>query len=262
MTSRALRPGRRAFWKGALRFLVLAVGVVPLILLRHKIAAAFTRSAMKSRGLLCKDITANVPLALRLDEVRLAPMRCRMNEGAVHSIHFKTTVVVKLDGLEPASVHTDAIDIDLRSRAHPKVELNVMGDLMSIGGFDEPLVELIFDGASMSLRGLPTFSCAHMNVTRTGEPLAILHDVQIRPHTGGTRIIARSAKLEGCSDLVGPVHLDLWVTAKRAGGTVAFANGLHADVAATQLAGPHPEVDFAIVPSSLAGRHRAERYQH
>lgn len=239
----------------------VVVLLVVTTFLRHQIAAAVARHELEQRGLSCEAVSVNVPLAIPPRTVRLEPMRCTMRKGAMRSLAFKTSVGVNLDGFEPGRIHASDIDIDLRTRPHRDVELNFLGDLMSIGGFDDVIVDLILDSASLPLRDLPRVSCARMNLTRDGAPVATLRHVRIEARTGGTLITARSAEIEGVSDLLGTARFELWVNATHARGAVTSPSGFHAEVKAVRLASPNPEFQFAIgaLSASREPQHRPRR---
>jgi len=82
-------------------------------------------------------------------------MRCESDEGPLQSIELKAPIYDELEGLGIGLVHSESVTIALRAQAHRDVELNALGDMTRVVGFDEPAVEMMPHSAQMSARKGP-----------------------------------------------------------------------------------------------------------
>src|SRR5450432_4659861 len=182
---------RRVLWIVA----IVAAGLVALLVggwwLRSPIASFVATRVMESQGLSCNPVQVRVPAALPPSPIQLAPMRCESNEGPLQSIEFRTPLYVDLEGLGVGLVHSESLTVVLRAQPHRDVELNTLGDMTRIVGFDEPAVEMMFDSAQMSTRKVPPFFVSRASVFRADRAIATLRDMRVTPMPTWMSVSAR-----------------------------------------------------------------------
>ena len=236
---------RRVLWIVA----IVAAAIVALLVggwwLRNPIASFVATRAMKSQGLSCNPVQVRVPSALPPSPIQLAPMRCESNEGPLQSIEFHTPLYVDLEGLGIGLVHSESVTIALRAQAHRDVELNSLGDMTRIVGFDEPAVEMMFDSAQMSTRTVPIFVVSRANVLRAGRSIATLRDMRVTPVQTGMSISARDVRVNQASAL-GDASLIMTASPDRVLVDVHFQSNLRAKVTAEHMRALRPSVRFEI----------------
>ena len=213
--------------------------------LRNPIASFVATRGMESQGLSCNPVQVRVPSALPPSPIQLAPMRCESNEGPLQSIEFHTPLYVDLEGLGIGLVHSESVTIALRAQAHRDVELNTLGDMTRIVGFDEPAVEMMFDSAQMSTRKVPPFVVSRANVLRASRSIATLRDMHITPTRTGMSISSRDVRVNQAAAL-GDASLMMTASPDRVVVDVHFQSNLRAKVTAEHMRALLPNVRFEI----------------
>jgi hypothetical protein len=236
---------RRVLWIVA----IVAAGLGALLVggwwLRNPIASFVATRVMESQGLSCNPVQVQVPSALPPSPIQLAPMRCESNAGPLQSIEFRAPLYVDLDGLGIGLVHSESVTIALRAQAHRDVELNTLGDMTRIVGFDEPAVEMMFDSAQMSTRKVPLFLVSRANVLRAGRSIATLRDMRVTPMQTGMSMSSRDVRVDQASAL-GDASLMMTATPDRVLVDVHFQSNLRAKVTAEHMRALRPNVRFEI----------------
>jgi hypothetical protein len=236
---------RRVLWIVAIVAAVLVALLVGGWWLRNPIASFVATRVMESQGLSCSPVQVRVPSALPPSPIQLAPMRCESNEGPLQSVEFHAPLYVDLEGLGLVLVHSDSVTIALRAQAHRDVELNALGDMTRIVGFDEPAVEMMFDSAQMSTRKVPPFLVSRANVLRAGRLIATLRDMRVTPMQTGMSISSRDVRVDQASAL-GDASLMMTASPDRVLVDVHFQSNLRAKVTAEHMRALRPSVRFEI----------------
>jgi hypothetical protein len=213
--------------------------------LRDPIASFVATRGLEGQGLSCTRVLVQVPAAWPPSPIQLAPMRCESNEGPLQSIEFHTPLYVDLDGFGVGLVHSESVTIAHRAQAHRDVELNTLGDITRIAGFDEPAIEMLFDAAQMSARKVPTFFVSHANVLRAGRLVAKLRDMRVTPMPIGMSISSPDVQVAQASAL-GDASLTMTASPDRVLVDVHFKSNLNAKVTAEHMRATRPSVRFEI----------------
>ena len=183
---------RRVLWIVAIVVAVLVALLAGGWWLRDPLASFVATRGMESQGLSCTRVLVQIPAALPPSPIQLAPMRCESKEGPLQSIEFHAPLYVDLEGLGIGLVHSESVTIAHRAQAHRDVELNTLGDITRIAGFDEPAIEMLFDAAQMSARKIPPFFVSHATVLRAGRLVARLrHACHTDAHRDGDFVARR-----------------------------------------------------------------------
>jgi hypothetical protein len=236
---------QRVLWIVAIVTALLVALLMGAWWLSDPIASFVATRAMKSQGLSCNPVQVRVPSALPPSPIQLAPMRCESNEGPLQSIEFHTPLYVDLEGLGIGLVHSESVTIALRAQTHRDVELNSLGDMTRIVGFDEPAVEMMFDSAQMSTRTVPHFFVSRANVLRADRSIATLRDMRVTPVQTGMSISARDMRVNQASAL-GDASLKMTSSPDRVLVDVHFQSNLRAKVTAEHMRAARPKVSFEI----------------
>jgi hypothetical protein len=236
---------RRAVW-----IIAIVVGVVVALLLggwwlRDPIASFFATRGLESQGLSCSLVQVQVPSALPPSPIELAPMRCESNSGPLQSIEFHTPLYVDLKGFGIGLVHSESVTIIHRAQAHRDVELNTLGDITHIAGFDEPAIEMLFDAAQMSARKVPQFFVSQAKVLRAGRLIATLRDMRVTPMPNGMSISSPDVRVAQAAAL-GDASLMMTASPDRVVVDVQFQSNLRAKVTAEHMQAVRPNVRFEI----------------
>ena len=246
---------RRISWIVAIVAAVLVALLVGGWWLRDPIASFVATRVMESQGLSCNPVQVRVPSALPPSPIQLAPMRCESNEGPLQSIEFHAPLYVDLEGLGIGLVHSESVTIALRAQAHRDVELNTLGDMTRIVGFDEPAVEMMFDSAQMSTRKVPPFLVSRAIVLRAGRLIATLRDMRVTPRQTGMSISARDVRVNQAAAL-GDASLTMTASPDRVVVDVHFQSNLRAKVTAEHMRALRPNVRFEIAVGESGSRAR------
>jgi len=236
---------RRVLWIVAIVAAVLVALLAGGWWLRNPIASFVATRVMESQGLSCNPVQVRIPSALPPSPIQLAPMRCESSEGPLQSIVFHAPLYVDLEGLGIGLVHSESVTIALRAQPHRNVELNTLGDMTRIVGFDEPAVELMFDSAQMSARKVPPFRVSRANVLRAGQSIATLRDMRVSPMQTGMSISSGDMRVNQASAL-GDASLVMTASPDRVLVDVHFQSNLRAKVTAEHMRALRPNVRFEI----------------
>lgn len=236
---------RRILWIVAIVAAVFVVLVVGAWLLRNPIASFVATRVMHGQGLSCDPVQVRIPFALPPSLIELAPMHCESSDGPLQSVDFHGPLYVDLNGLGIGLVHTESIIIALRARPHRGVELNRLGDMTKIAGFDEPAVELMFDSAQMSAQKVPPFLASRATVLRAGETITTLRDLRVTAMQEGMSISAARMRVNQAAAL-GDASLKMTATPDRVAVDVHFHSNLTAKVTAEHMRAPRPKIGFEI----------------
>jgi hypothetical protein len=228
---------------------IIAAALVAVLLgawwLRDPIASLIATRVTEGQGLSCSLVQVEVPSAWPPSPIQVAPMRCESKEGPLQSIEFRAPVYVDLQGLGIGLVHSESVTVALRAQAHRDVELNALGDMTRIVGFDEPAVEMMFDSAQMSTRKVPPFLVARANVLRAGRLIATLHEMRVEPTQTGMSVSSRDVRVEQAAAL-GDASLVMTASPDRVHVDVHFQSNLRAEVTAEHMRALRPSVRFEI----------------
>ena len=246
----ARSPRRNVVRRSAQLWIVALVAAVVVLVaacwwLRDPIASFVATRGIESQGLSCSLVQVDVPSTLPPTPIRLAPLRCESKEGPLQSIEFHAPLYVDLKGFGIGLVHSESVTIAMRARAHRDVELNTLGDMTHILGFDEPAVEMMFNAAQMSARNAPPFLASRATVLREGRLLATLRDMRVLSMQPGMSVSSPDIRVEQASALG---HASLMMTANpdRVVVNVHFQSNVRATVTAEHMRAPRPSVRFEV----------------
>jgi hypothetical protein len=245
----------RVLWIVAVIAAVLVALLVAGWWLRDPIASFVATRVMESQGLSCTRVLVQVPSSMPPSPIQLAPMRCESAEGPLQSIEFHSPLYVDLDGLGIGLVHSESVTIAHRAQAHRDVQLNTLGDITRIAGFDEPAIEMLFDAAQMSARKVPPFFVTQAKVLRAGRLVATLRDMRVTPMPTGMSISSPDVRVAQAVAL-GDASLTMTASPDRVIVDVHFQSNLRAKVAAEHMQAVRPSVRFEIGVGENSSRAR------